>query len=69
MENFAYTDWNWNKEIEQGAGNPIASGDSAKTIEGDRDLFSQLTTWLNPSIPDNTSLEFDAQSCPTYFLM
>jgi len=70
MENFAYTYWNWNKEIEQGATTPIASGDSAKTIESDRDLSdTQPSTWLNPTIPDDASLEFDAQSCPTYFLM
>lgn len=69
MENFAYTYWNWNKEIEQGATPPIASGDSAKTIESDRDSAHQSNTWLCPSIPDDASLEFDAQSCPTYFLM
>ncbi|MBM0740991.1 hypothetical protein JOY44_05055 [Phormidium sp. CLA17] len=70
MENFAYTYWNWNKEIEQCATAPIASGDSAKTIESDRDFSdSQPNTWLNSSISDSASLEFDAQACPTYFLM
>lgn len=69
MENFAYTYWNWNKEIEQSATAPIASGDSEKTIESDRDSDSRLNTWLNLSMPDDASLEFDAQSCPTYFLM
>jgi len=69
MENFAYTYWNWNKEIEQGATTPIASGNSDKTTESDRDSASQPNTWLCPSMPDDVSLEFDAQSCPTYFLM
>lgn len=69
MENFAYTYWNWNKEIEQGATTPIASGDLEKTIDRDRDSDSQPNPWLCSSIPDDASLEFDAQSCPTYFLM
>lgn len=68
MENFA-TDWNWNREIEQGDATPISSGNSAKTIESDRDSASQPNPWLNPPISNDASLEFDAQSCPTYFLM
>ncbi|PZV17574.1 MAG: hypothetical protein DCF22_03440 [Leptolyngbya sp.] len=68
MENFAYTYWNWNKEMEQCAA-PIASADSAKTTESDRDSASRPNTWLNLPISDDASLEFDAQSCPTYFLM
>ena len=69
MENFAYTYWNWNKEIEQGATAPIASSDSAKTIESDRDSANRSNNWFNLPSPDDVSLEFDAQSCPTYFLM
>ncbi|MEX0268253.1 hypothetical protein AB3R30_03850 [Leptolyngbyaceae cyanobacterium UHCC 1019] len=69
MENFAYTYWNWNKEIEQGATTPIASGDSEKIVDCDRDSANRSNAWLNPPISDDASLEFDAQSCPTYFLM
>jgi len=71
MENFAYAYWNWQKEIEQGVpAAPDSSIDPEKTIEGDRDFpASQPNTWLNPPIAGSASLEFDAQSCPTYFLM
>jgi hypothetical protein len=69
MENFAYAYWNWNKELEQCAAS-IAWGDSDKTREGDRRIsVNPSNTWLNLPLSDSASLEFDAQSCPTYFLM
>lgn len=69
MENFAYTYWNWNKEIEHGDAAPISSNNVEKTVDCDRDSANRSNTWLNLPIPDDASLEFDAQSCPTYFLM
>ncbi len=68
MENFA-TDWNWNREIEQDDAAHIASGDSKKIVDCDRDSAKRSNTWLNLFISNSPSLEFDAQSCPTYFLM
>jgi hypothetical protein len=71
MEQYAYTFWNWNKETDPCVSTaPLAPIETEKAMEGDRELpASQPKHWLDSSRSDSTSLEFDAQACPTYFLM